>query len=117
MAFQNQTQMPVIYQACDLFCLPSQSETWGLAVNEAMACGKAVLVSDKVGCASDLVKKGINGAVFESNNCADLKNNLHGLLGDKNKLSTMGRASKKIIQDWSFEAQARQIIRLLNETN
>ncbi|RZK39362.1 MAG: glycosyltransferase, partial [Pedobacter sp.] len=51
MDFQNQTQMPAVYQACDLFCLPSQGpgETWGLAVNEAMACGKAVLVSDKVG--------------------------------------------------------------------
>src|SRR6185312_750223 len=46
MDFQNQTMMPVIYQACDLYCLPSRgpAETWGLAVNEAMACGKAVLV-------------------------------------------------------------------------
>ncbi|KQR72685.1 glycosyltransferase family 4 protein [Pedobacter sp. Leaf176] len=117
MAFQNQTQMPVVYQACDLFCLPSQSDTWGLAVNEAMACGKAILVSDKVGCASDLVKKGINGEIFESGNCADLTNKLQNLTKDKIRLIGMGRASKKIIQDWSFEAQSRQILRLLNEAN
>ncbi|MET0570901.1 MAG: glycosyltransferase family 4 protein, partial [Pedobacter agri] len=59
MDFQNQSYMPVVYQACNLFCLPSQSETWGLAVNEAMGCEKAMLVSDRVGCASDLVKNGI----------------------------------------------------------
>ena len=54
--FKNQTYMPVLYQSADLFCLPSKSESWGLAVNEAMACGKAILASDKCGCAINLIK-------------------------------------------------------------
>jgi len=63
--FQNQSRMPVVYRACDLFVLPSaHSETWGLAVNEALACGRPVLVSDRVGCAHDVVKHGNNGWVF-----------------------------------------------------
>jgi len=110
--FQNQTAMPVVYQACDLFCLPSQGpgETWGLAVNEAMAAGKAVLVSDKVGCAADLVKPMINGAIFKSGDLADLKQKLKTLTENKTKLAQMGLASHQIIQDWSFEKQVKAIV-------
>jgi len=54
--FQNQSRMPVVYRLGDLFVLPSAyGETWGLAVNEALACGRPVLVSDRVGCAADVV--------------------------------------------------------------
>ncbi len=108
--FQNQSQMPAIYQACDLFCLPSKRETWGLAVNEAMAAGKAILISDKVGCAIDLVNPGVNGAVFKSGDLNDLKQNLKILTENKTKLTQMGLASQKIIQDWSFENQVNAIV-------
>ncbi|KIA95119.1 hypothetical protein OC25_07205 [Pedobacter kyungheensis] len=112
MDFQNQSQMPVVYQACDLFCLPSQGpgETWGLAVNEAMAAGNAVLVSDKVGCAVDLIKQGVNGAIFKSGDLADLKQKLKTLIESKAILAQMGMASKQIIQDWSFERQVTVIV-------
>jgi len=54
--FQNQRRMPIVYRLGDLFVLPSSTnETWGLAVNEALACKRPVLVSDKVGCAADVV--------------------------------------------------------------
>ncbi|MDQ0967623.1 glycosyltransferase involved in cell wall biosynthesis [Flavobacterium sp. W4I14] len=112
MDFQNQTEMPVVYQACDLFCLPSKGpgETWGLAVNEAMAAGKAVLVSTKVGCAVDLVKPGINGEVFRSNDLDDLMQKLRELTGSKGKLTRMGVQSQQIIQNWSFEKQVEAIV-------
>jgi len=102
--FQNQSRMPVIYQACDLFCLPSMGpgETWGLSVNEAMACGKAVLVSDKVGCAIDLVKSDYNGAIFESGNKDSLVNYLIQLIQSKSRLGKMGKNSAEKIKDWSF---------------
>jgi glycosyltransferase involved in cell wall biosynthesis len=105
MEFQNQTQMPVIYQACDLFCLPSKGpgESWGLAVNEAMACGKAILVSDKVGCASDLVIRLKNGQIFKSENVTDLKEKLHELTNDQSRLKEMGQKSKEIIHNFNFE--------------
>ena len=55
--FQNQSKMPIWYRVADVFCLPSRGpgETWGLAVNEALASGCGALVTDKVGCAEDLV--------------------------------------------------------------
>ena len=101
--FQNQTSMPALYQACDLFCLPSRSETWGLALNEAMVCGKAVLVSDQVGCAADLVSNGKNGLIFQSENLSDLVQKLQQLCADKTLLTQFGTASAKIIQPWNFE--------------
>jgi len=103
--FQNQLQMPVLYQSCNLFCLPScgPGETWGLAVNEAMACGKAVLVSNKVGCAADLVFEGKNGSVFQSGNAADLVDKLQNLCQDKSRLKEYGSASAEIIKSWNFK--------------
>ncbi|WP_426671938.1 glycosyltransferase family 4 protein [Mucilaginibacter sp. McL0603] len=110
--FQNQSYMPVVYQACDLFCLSSKgpAETWGLAINEAMACQKAVLASNKVGCVVDLVIPGNNGAIFNAASFDDLVLQLNNLV-EKNRegLKSMGRSSKQIINDWNFEKQAQAI--------
>lgn len=63
--FQNQSRMPSLYAAADLLVLPSgHQETWGLVVNEAMACGVPAVVSDAVGCGPDLIEAGRTGAVF-----------------------------------------------------
>ena len=63
--FQNQSHMPSFYVAADLLVLPSDhQETWGLVVNEAMACGVPAVVSDAVGCGPDLIDAGRTGAVF-----------------------------------------------------
>jgi glycosyltransferase involved in cell wall biosynthesis len=93
--FQNQSIMPIVYRLGDVFVLPSQGpgETWGLAVNEAMACGKPIIVSDKVGCATDLVDSEINGFVFQSQNESDLLNKMEILCNDKALIKKMGEAS------------------------
>lgn len=55
--FQNQTMMPVLYRLASFFVLPSTGpgETWGLALNEALASGIPVIASDKCGGAIDLL--------------------------------------------------------------
>lgn len=56
LGFCNQTKMPAVYSAADCLVLPSDShETWGLVANEALACGRPIIVSDACGCAPDLV--------------------------------------------------------------
>ncbi len=63
--FRNQTELPVFYAASDAIVLPSDGrETWGLVVNEAMACGLPAIVSDAVGCAPDLIDEGETGYAF-----------------------------------------------------
>lgn len=64
LGFRNQTELPAIYAAADVLALTSESETWGLVVNESLACGTPVVVSDAVGCVPDLVKEGQTGAAF-----------------------------------------------------
>jgi len=115
--FQNQSVMPVLYQAADLFCLPSVGESWGLAVNEAMAAGRAVLVSDKVGCAVDLVKNNINGEIFKSKSVNELTDALVRLTSDKDSLVEMGKQSHKIIQAWNFTAIAEAIEKALIQSS
>ena len=114
--FQNQSFMPAVYRLGDVYCLPSQGpgETWGLAVNEAMACSSAVLVSDKCGCAADLVKDGVNGYIFKSNNLQDLTEKLELMVSNKKHLPAMGNKSFELILDWSFEAIADAVADVIN---
>jgi len=59
--FKNQSELPAIYAAADVLALPSDEESWGLVVNEAMACGTPAIVSNAVGCADDLIDTGGTG--------------------------------------------------------
>lgn len=101
--FQNQKEMPFVYRVADVYVLPSQGpeETWGLAVNEAMACSKAVLVSNKVGCATDLVQTNVNGAIFRHDSLKDLVLKM-ALFKDKQTCANMGKESKKMIEPYNF---------------
>lgn len=68
--FQNQSALPGIYAAADAFVLPSDpSESWGLVVNEAIASGTPVVVSDAAGCQPDLVDEGATGFSYP---CGDV---------------------------------------------
>lgn len=55
LGFVNQADLPRWYACGDILVLPSERETWGVVVNEGMACGLIPVVSEVVGCAPDLV--------------------------------------------------------------
>ncbi len=99
--FQNQSRMPVVYRLGDVFVLPSKSgETWGLAVNEALACGRPVLVSDRVGCAADVVDSSC-GRVFAWNDSLALQQAINEMSKDRGKLVEMRQAAAK--RSWLFD--------------
>jgi glycosyltransferase involved in cell wall biosynthesis len=110
--FQNQSLMPAVYRIGDLFVLPScgPGETWGLALNEAMASSRAIAVSDKAGGAADLVKNGVNGWIFESGNLTALVEILRKSadLG-RDRLHDVGAMGRRIISQWSPEESADRI--------
>ena len=107
--FQNQSVMPAVYRLGDVFCLPSQGpgETWGLAVNEAMACGIPCIVSNKVGCSVDLINRE-TGWVFESNN-VDVLYNIFRNIVDKHETKQMGKNASEFIAKWNFENISKKI--------
>jgi glycosyltransferase involved in cell wall biosynthesis len=109
MAQENQSVMPVVYHAANVFVLASRGETWGLAVNEAMACACPVVVSDRVGCAPDLVREGQNGHVVPSGDADALRAVLGRLALQPSACHQMGMASRQIIDEWSIERAAMEI--------
>jgi len=107
LGFQNQAVMPVVYRLGNVLVLPSLSETWGLSVNEAMACHRGAIVSDRVGCAVDLVHPGRNGLHVETASLESLAGALGSVVGDSARLKAWGRESHRLIQGWSIHEFAR----------
>ncbi len=108
--FVNQSELPAIYAASDVFVLPSENEPWGLVVNEAMCAGIPVIVSGEAGCVADLVNDGVNGYHTKSGDVSSLVAALEMVVGDEQQRVRMGRASRSIIDNWGY-AQCRQGIR------
>jgi glycosyltransferase involved in cell wall biosynthesis len=100
--FRNQRELPAFYDAADVFVLPSRQEPWGLVVNEAMNAGRAIVASDKVGAAADLVRPGENGAIFAVDDVGALARALKDCLASPERSATMGRRSLEIIETWGF---------------
>lgn len=96
------------FSEATVFVLPSREEVWGLAVNMAMQCGLPVVVSDACGCASDLVKDGVNGYSFKSESVNDLQKKI--LLATR-RPKEMGRESLKIIKNYTPKKSAETIYR------
>ena len=102
--FRNQSELPRFYDLCDVFVLPSMLEPWGLVINEAMNAGRAIVASDEVGAAFDLVREGENGFVFPAGDVAALADRLRHVLSEPALCAAMGRKSLEIIEGWSFRA-------------
>lgn len=96
--FLNQTEIVGAYVAADCLVLPSDcGETWGLVVNEAMACGIPAIVSDQVGCGPDLVSDGATGASFPMGDVEALAQRLIEFSGNAARLRTMGAAARDLV--------------------
>ncbi|WP_392479053.1 glycosyltransferase family 4 protein [Nostoc sp. C110] len=102
--FQNQSLMPRTYAIADLVVLPSYgaSETWGLAINEAMCLSRPVVVSNHVGCAGDLIHHQHNGLVFPAGNVSALVSSLQEAFSDRQRLRRWGEESQKIVSQYSY---------------
>jgi len=111
LGFRNQSELPRYYDLCDVFVLPSVHEPWGLAVNEAMNAGRAIVVSDQVGCQPDLVADGDNGCVFPAGDVPALAGALTRVLADPTVCRRMGQRSLQRIQSFSFEENSKGLLR------
>jgi glycosyltransferase involved in cell wall biosynthesis len=100
--FVNQSELPALYGASDVFVLPSEHEPWGLAVNEAMCAGLPVVVSQEVGCVLDLVQDGVNGYTQAAGDTAGLSHALRRLIEDEGLRRRQGQASLVRIQEWGY---------------
>jgi glycosyltransferase involved in cell wall biosynthesis/GT2 family glycosyltransferase len=102
--FVNQRSLPALYAASDVLVLPSAHEPWGLVVNEAMACGTPVVVSDRVGARVDLVSSGRTGEIYPVGDIEALAGVLQSLRTSPARVEAMGSAARARIDSWSFES-------------
>lgn len=102
-------QVPTYLALSDVLILPSYSEPWGLVVNEAMACGMPVAVSNKCGCAVDLVKEAVNGYTFNPENRREISSVLDKFINNSSIIPSMGKASEVIISEYSPEQVAKEM--------
>ncbi|MFB0534681.1 MAG: glycosyltransferase family 4 protein [Anaerolineae bacterium] len=100
--FKQPAELPRYYALSDLFVLPSKAETWGVVVNEAMACGLPVVVSDSVGAAGDIVRDGYNGFVVKTGDVIELSAAMLKLVENEQLRAEMGRRSLEIIRGWDY---------------
>jgi glycosyltransferase involved in cell wall biosynthesis len=111
LGFRNQSELPAIYDLCDVFVLPSSFEPWGLSINEVMNAGKAVVVSDLVGCAPDLVKDGQNGRTFPVGDIMALAEAIRWAISHRD---AAGEFSLKQIQTWSYQENIQGLKQAIN---
>ncbi|MCC8934875.1 glycosyltransferase family 4 protein [Rhizobium sp. 'Codium 1'] len=101
LGFRNQSELPAFYALADIFVLPSINETWGLVINEAMNAGCAIISTDQVGSAVDLVEHGKNGYVLKAGDTPALTVALNSCL-DEERLAAMQAESLKRIEHWGI---------------
>jgi glycosyltransferase involved in cell wall biosynthesis len=109
--FRQIEELPVFYGLAEAFVLPSIEEEWGLVVNEAMACGCAVLVSSNAGCCEDLVENEVNGWSFDPGRAEDLGARLLALAEDPQLARRMGEAGAARIKSWGCENFAENALK------
>jgi glycosyltransferase involved in cell wall biosynthesis len=92
------------YSAASCLVLPSISESWGLVVNEALACGLPVIASKRCGCAMDLVINDVNGWQIDPENINELTARMLQMhkLDDQARME-MGQRGEEIISKWGLE--------------
>jgi glycosyltransferase involved in cell wall biosynthesis len=93
-----------------VFVLPSKMETWGLVVNEALNFSLPVVVSDRVGCAADLVRDGWNGFVVPHDDPAGFAEALRRLVSDADLREELGARGRSLVDLYSIDACANGIV-------
>ena len=113
--FVNQADLPKHYAMCDVFVLPSTYEPRGAVINEAMACGLPVVVTDRCGSLGDIVQEDDNAFVYPAGNADALAQHLDRLMDDDLRMR-MGQRSREIIATWDYDrgvAGVKQALEML----
>ena len=108
--FINQVDLPKHYAMCDVFVLPSVYEPRGAVINEAMACGLPVVVTDRCGSIGDIVLEGENAFIYPAGDAIALAHALDRLAEDPALREQMGRRSREIIATWDYEAGVAGVV-------
>lgn len=100
--FVNQAAIPKYYAMADVFVLPSLVEPRGAVINEAMACGLPVIVTDRCGSIGDIVLEGENAFIYPAGDAGALAESMTRLVDEPALRERMAQRSREIIDTWTF---------------
>lgn len=98
------------YVAADVFALVSTYEPWGVVVNEAAACGKPLVLSDRVGAAPDLLREGENGYLVAAGDADALAAALSRLAADADLRLAAGVRSRELVAPWGYDESVEAFV-------
>lgn len=114
--FVNQGALPRFYAAGDVFVLPSLYEPRGAVINEAMACGLPLIVTDRCGSLGDIALDGENALVYPAGDVERLADHLDRMVEDRPLRERMARRSREIIAGWSYQRGVAGVLAALRST-
>ena len=112
----NNSDIPTYFNNSAAFVLPSLSESWGLVVNEAMAAGLPILISNKINASNALLEEGVNGFGFEPSDVGGLARKIMAFIElDKDEKVRMSNNSLRIIDKMDYENMGEELYKALNK--
>jgi len=114
--FAHREQLAIYYALAEMLILPTYTDTWGLVVNEAMACGLPVILSRAAGCAGELVEEDWNGLLIPPRNEPALVTAMERLATQNDSRSKMGANSRQRIAQYSPEEWANGVVQAVGRT-
>jgi glycosyltransferase involved in cell wall biosynthesis len=111
--FAHREQLAAHYALADVMVLPTYTDTWGLVVNEAMACGSPVILSRAAGCAADLLKENWNGLLIPPRDVPSLASAMKSIASQPDLRAKMAANSLDQISHYSAEAWSLGILRAM----
>jgi glycosyltransferase involved in cell wall biosynthesis len=115
LGFVNQTQLPALYRAADLFVLPSGYDGCPLVVCEAMACGCPVVLSDAIPGRFELVRHGETGLIYPCGNVDALASVLREALENPEKLKRLSLSAVQRMKTWSVPAYVEGLVDAMDQ--
>ena len=113
LGFANQSELPAVYAASDIFVMPSEQEPWGLVLNEAMAAGLVPVVAREVGAAADLITDGLTGYAFTAGDWQSMEAAVARVTGDDTLRARMARAAAERARGYSYRASVDGVLAAL----
>ena len=114
--FAQRDQIATYYALAEMLILPTYTDTWGLVVNEAMACALPVILSRAAGCAVDLVRENWNGLLVSPKDVSSLTSAMRSLANQPDLCATMGAHSAQHISHYSPKEWSSGIARMVGAT-
>jgi len=97
--FVERDQLASYYSLAECLVLPTHTDTWGMVVNEAMACGLPIICTDVAGCAADLISS--NGILVAVSKISELSDAMRAIATDPELRNRMSAESRRLIQGYS----------------